>query len=226
MNPFFTGKVILGFLSISTLLVSGCDYPEFQFPGNISAPIGSTSNSSSQENDSVAASAEEVDPKITFAVINGLPVSRNLFSLYETQRKDKRPVSNRTNEQKELEDEFINMELLAQDAIKRGLDSNDEINSNILLQKKSILVTAIINELQNEDPVTNEHLKAEYQLRYKQAAPQEYSTRHILVEKKPKALEIIKLLDKGEDFSRLAMQNSIGPAASEGRRNTGIFSCC
>ena len=208
MRPFLTGKIILGFISISTMLVSSCDYPEFEIPTNISPPTSSTQETTT--------STEDANPKITFAIINGLPVSRNLFSLYESQRKNKRPVSNRANEQKELEDEFINMELLAQDAIKRGLDRNKEINSNILLQKNSILVAALINELQNEDPITSEQLKAEYQLRYQQAAPLEYSTRHILVEKEPKALEIIKQLDKREDFSRLATQNSIGPAANEG----------
>lgn len=213
MNLFFTKKAILGFVSISTLLISGCDYPDFQIPTNIPAPTSTTPGDTTQIN---TASAEDSDPKKTFAIINGLSVSKNLFSLYESQRRGKRPVSNRINEQKELEDEFINMELLAQDAIKRGLDKHDEINSNIMLQKKSILVTAIINELREQDPITEKRLQAEYDLKYRQNTPLEYSTRHILVDKKPKALEIIKQLDKGEDFSKLATQNSIGPAANEG----------
>lgn len=213
MKTTINKLAVLGCISFSTLLISSCDYPEFNIPANISSPTSTTPGDTTQEN---TTSAEDADPKKTFAIINGLPVSRNLFSLYESQRKGKRPVSNRINEQKELEDEFINMELLAQNAIKRGLDKYDDVNGNIMLQKKSILVTAIINDLREQEPITGEQLQAEYDLKYKQTIPQEYSTRHILVEKKSKALEIIKQLDKGEDFSKLATQNSIGPAANEG----------
>lgn len=186
MKTTINKLAVLGCISFSTLLISSCDYPEFNIPANISSPTSTTPGDTTQEN---TTSAEDADPKKTFAIINGLPVSRNLFSLYESQRKGKRPVSNRINEQKELEDEFINMELLAQNAIKRGLDKYDDVNGNIMLQKKSILVTAIINDLREQEPITGEQLQAEYDLKYKQTIPQEYSTRHILVEKNPRPLK-------------------------------------
>jgi peptidyl-prolyl cis-trans isomerase C len=196
---------------LGLMLIASCDYPEFDFTSKIDKPSETAEEGSTKE-----VAAENIDYKNTFAIINGMPVPRTLYSLYEIQRKNKRPISNKKNEQAELENEFINMELLAQDAIARSLDKNDEINNHIELQKKSILVTALVHSLKLENPVTDKQLNIEYNKKYKQTAPVEYSTRHILVQEENLANKITAELAKGANFAELAKQHSIGPAAKEG----------
>lgn len=64
--------------------------------------------------------------------------------------------------------------------------------------------------------VTEEQVKAAYEEKYAESDGKEYKARHILVETEDEARALIKELDGGADFAKLAQEKSTGPSGPNG----------
>ena len=103
-----------------------------------------------------------------------------------------------------IRDRLITLEIVAQEATRKGLAKSADTRSQIELANANILAQAYRVDYFKSHPVTDEALKAEFDKIKSQMSDKEYKARHILVEKEADAKEIIEKLKKGEKFEELA----------------------
>lgn len=115
-----------------------------------------------------------------------------------------------------LQDNAIELELAKQLGIEKDLDKTEEYEQISQYYKAITLYEMGINQYLEEN-LTEEKLKAYYDSRLGEfSAEEERKMRHILLETEEEAQKIIERLAAGEDFSKLAMEASIGPSGPNG----------
>lgn len=107
-----------------------------------------------------------------------------------------------------LKDTLINQEVVAQEAMKKGLQKNPEVAAQLDLQRQETLVNAYVQDYMKANPVSEDAIKKEYE-RIKPTIPaKEYKARHILVDKEEEAKDILAQIKKGGSFEKLAADKS------------------
>ncbi len=149
----------------------------------------------------------------TVATVNGktIPQARVDFFIKQlgTQGQADSPELRKT-----VREELINREIVAQEALKKGLDQKPEFNAQLDVARQNLLVGAYFQEFAQANPIKDEDLKAEYEkIKAQQAPGKEYLARHILVEKEAEAKAIIAQIKKGANFNELAIEKSIDPGS-------------
>jgi peptidyl-prolyl cis-trans isomerase C len=107
-----------------------------------------------------------------------------------------------------IKQELINREIVAQEAVKKGLDKRAEVVTQIDLQRQGVLINAYLQDYIKAHPVSDDDVKKEYERVKASAGGREYKVRHILVETEDEAKQIIAQLKKGASFEKLAGEKS------------------
>jgi len=107
-----------------------------------------------------------------------------------------------------IRQELINRELMAQEAVKKGLDKNPEAATRLEIARLNVLVQIYLQEIARTTPLTDDALKKEYERVKAQVGSKEFKARHILLEKEDEAKEIIAQIKKGASFEKLAVEKS------------------
>jgi peptidyl-prolyl cis-trans isomerase C len=115
-----------------------------------------------------------------------------------------------------VREELIARELFVQEAERRGLLRNAEVQRQVDTARQEILIRAMIRDYLKTSPITDADLKAEYDKVTKAQSDKEYRARHILVEKEETAKQIIADLKKGTKFEELAKQSKDTGSAANG----------
>jgi len=150
------------------------------------------------------------------AVVNGTPISRDVWELFVKTRTRGGSADDLTDEQKkETLDSLIEMYVAAQQAQKEGLATGEDGARVELMRQSALADLAGRKYLEGKDP-SPEELQAEYDKQINQMAATEYKARHILVDSEDTARELIDKLDGGASFEQLAMENSSDSSAQEG----------
>lgn len=104
--------------------------------------------------------------------------------------------------------ELIDQRLLAQEAVRRGLDLNPDARRRVEAAQERILGNILIENLVASE-VTDTAIDAMYaeQVRLQQL-DDEVRLRHILLETEEEAQQVFALLDGGRDFTELAFERS------------------
>lgn len=105
---------------------------------------------------------------------------------------------------KAVREELVRREILAQEAIKKGVDKKPEVQAQMAMAGQGVMIGAYLNDYVKTHPVTDEMIKAEYDSIRKALGEKEYKARHILVETEDEAKKIIEGLKKGDRFEDLA----------------------
>ncbi len=184
-------------LATACLALSACDQ----------APL-----SNQTDNQTSTPVAAATDTSEVIATVNGQPITRNLFDAYSQQRQQRRPGN---QEPQAVLDEIVNLELALQDGIKKGIDKQADIVTQIAQQRRAVIAGAAIKQQLEDNPITDEDLKKLYDEKTS-GAGQEYKARHILVEEEAQAKDMIAKLDGGADFTELAKEHSTGPSGKNG----------
>lgn len=95
-----------------------------------------------------------------------------------------------------LRENLITEEILAQEAIKKGLDRNPEVVTQIDLARQGILIRAYQADFMRNNPVSDSELRKEYESVKAQMGDKEYKARHILVETEQEAKDLLAALKK------------------------------
>lgn len=106
-----------------------------------------------------------------------------------------------------VKEELIRRELLAQEAAKKGLDKNSEVQAQMDMARQGVLIGAYLKDYVKNHPVSDAQIKKEYEDLKARLGNKEYKARHILVDKEEDAKAIIEKLKKGEKFEDLAKQS-------------------
>lgn len=116
-----------------------------------------------------------------------------------------------------VRDELIAREIFAQEAEKKGLARNPEVQRQLEQTRQDILIRAVIRDHLKNNPVTDAEVKAEYDTLNKGAGgDKEFRARHILVETEAEAKAIIEQLNKGVKFEELAKKSKDPGSAEKG----------
>ncbi len=107
-----------------------------------------------------------------------------------------------------IRDILINQELIAQDAVKKGLDKHPEVALQIEMSKQQVLINAYMQDYIKANPINDESMRKEYETAKSQAGDKEYKARHILVKSEDEAKQLIAQLKKGGSFDKLAAEKS------------------
>ena len=162
------------------------------------------------------AETPEVAADKPVAVVNGSPISRDVWNLYvKTRHAGKTPGDLTAEEQNEALEELIGMYAGSQEADKQKLGEG-EPRARLELVGKSAMAELLYKKFTEGAEPTEEELKAEYDARIAEAPKEEFHARHILVDDEAKAKELIAKLDGGASFEQLAKDNSKDSSAAEG----------
>ena len=162
----------------------------------------------------------------TTATVNGkaIPAARMEVMMAE-QRAQGAPESPQLREA--VREELIRREILAQEAGKRGLERQAEVQAQMDLARQAILIRAYLQDWVKSNPVSEADVRKQYDEIVAGMGGKEYNPRHILVEKEDDAKAIIAKLRGGASFESLARE-SLDPGSRDrggdlGWSNPGMF---
>ena len=121
-------------------------------------------------------------------------------------------------------DDMINLEVLAQEAKKKGLDKDPEVIQQTHLADQSVLVSAFVQDYAKNHTISDDQIKQEYEKLKVNLGSKEYKARHILVDTEDEAKAIIKQLGKKGKFDKIATEKSkdAGSAAHGGELDWAV----
>lgn len=153
-------------------------------------------------------SAASTAPAAPVAVVNGEAIPA-IFAELLAQTRQSRNMPAEAMTPAALRDGLVVSALLAQEAVKSGLDKTPEVSAILAFQKQESLRRFALEEYARTHPLSEEAMKAEYEKHKAQASDKEYSARHILVKDEKLALDLLAQLKKGKvKFEDLARKHS------------------
>ena len=110
---------------------------------------------------------------------------------------------------KRVVDALVTQEIIAQEAVRQGLDKDPLVGARLDAMRQQALFTALLTEYFTANPITDDLLRAEYE-RLKPLQPtREFNLRHIQVGTQEAATQVIAQLRKGVSFEKLAAEQSL-----------------
>lgn len=150
--------------------------------------------------------------------VNGMPVTEAQYELYVQQLIREKQIPRAEGNEISLLDSLIDEEILAQQAIGKGLDRRADVLNELQMQRRKILARAYRRFYRHENPLTETQLKMVYRDQRDILWPKQYKIREIVVEKEVQARDVIRKLGSAEGFSDLARRYSVAHS-----RNAGGF---
>lgn len=113
-----------------------------------------------------------------------------------------------------VREELIRREILTQEAVKKGLDKNPQLQQQMELARQAILIRAYLQDWLRTHPIQDADAKREYDAIKAQTGGKEYKARHVLLATEAEAKDVIAALNKGERIEDLA-KNSQDPGSKD-----------
>jgi peptidyl-prolyl cis-trans isomerase C len=146
------------------------------------------------------------------ATVNGSPITQgllnlNIRALVNQGQKDTPEL------RQAIKEDLINKELIAQEATKQGLANQIDFPDQITQLKQNLLLQAFVEEHFKKDPITDAKMREEYDRQRKLMGEgsngTQYRLSQILVSNETDALDLIRRIQKGELFGKLAQEYSV-----------------
>jgi peptidyl-prolyl cis-trans isomerase C len=149
------------------------------------------------------------------AIVNGVAIPQSRIEMdVKGAESQGRPDSPELR--KAIRDDLINREVIAQQALKEGLDKTPAVIDQMAIARQTVLVSAFIQDTLKKNPITDDQLKKEYENYKAQLGDKEYKASHILVKTEAEAKAIIAKLNKGAKFDKLAKESLDAGSAAHG----------
>lgn len=150
------------------------------------------------------------------ATVNGMEITEGDLAVAESELGQQFGKLQGDQKRAALLSAVMELRLLAAAAEEQNLGDSDEFERRMAFLRERALHSAFIQTVVDE-AISEEDMRALYEERIASAPTgEEVKTRHILVETKEEAEEIIARLDEGGDFEALAKEHSSDGAASKG----------
>jgi peptidyl-prolyl cis-trans isomerase C len=148
------------------------------------------------------------------ATVNGTPISREAYDDYLKGLLRGKPATDVTPDEKnQVLDQMINMQLIAAQAEKDGLDKDPDVATRIALLRTQILADAAAQKYVKANEPSDQELHAAYDTATDKT---EYHASHILVPTKEKAEQLIKKIKGGAKFEDVAKAESTDNSKANG----------
>jgi peptidyl-prolyl cis-trans isomerase C len=151
------------------------------------------------------------------ATIDGTPISRVEYDIYLKSLLRGRPATELTTEQKnQVLDELINMQLLASQGLKEGVDKDPDVSAQLAVVRMRVMADAESAKYLKDKEPTDAELHTEYDSAVSSMDKTEYHARHILVARKEAAEAAIKKIKGGAKFEDVAKAESTDGSKTNG----------
>jgi len=148
------------------------------------------------------------------AIVDGTPISREAYDDYLKSLLRGKPLTDVTADEKnQVLDQMINMQLIAAQAEKDGLEKDPEVATRIALLRTQILADAAAQKYVKANGPSDQELHAAYDAATDKT---EYHASHILVPTKEKADQLIKKIKGGAKFEDVAKAESTDNSKANG----------
>lgn len=151
-----------------------------------------------------------------FATVNGTPLTKGLLDL-NVKAALAQGQKDSPDLQKALKDELINRELLTQESIRQGLDKDIDFRDQIAQLKQTLMIQAFLENHFQKNPISDAKLREEFDRQRKLigegASANQYRLSQIIVSNETDAMDLIRRIQKGELFGKLAQDFSIDQAS-------------
>lgn len=151
------------------------------------------------------------------AMVNGEAVPA-MFGNFIRQNRIKRNMPPEALTDAAVKDGAITATLLAQEAVKKGLDKEPTVAAALEFQRMELLGRAALEDYLRAHPIQEDTIKAEYENAKAKAGETEYRARHILVNSEKEARTFITKLNASRKtkFEDLAKKYSKDTSAGNG----------
>src|SRR5258706_1192553 len=148
------------------------------------------------------------------AIVDGTPISRDAYDDYLKGLLHGKPVTDVTADEKnQVLDQMINMQVIATQADKDGLEKDPDVATRIALLRTQILADAAAQKYVKSNEPSDADLHAAYDAATDKT---EYHASHILVPTKEKAEQLIKKIKGGAKFEDVAKAESTDNSKANG----------
>ncbi|MDI6025740.1 peptidylprolyl isomerase [Corticibacterium sp. UT-5YL-CI-8] len=170
-----------------------------------------------------AAPAVAADPAKVIAVVDGQNITEADLSMAESDLSQQ--FARLAPEQRRAAalSSLIEIKLMAAKAKSEGLDKDEDFQRRMAFLNERALHGEFV-EKDVAGKITDEQIRARYDKEMADTPPaNEVHARHILVKTKEEADAIVKKLDAGEDFQKLANENTTDPSGKTSGGDLGYF---
>jgi peptidyl-prolyl cis-trans isomerase C len=151
------------------------------------------------------------------ATIDGAPISRVEYETYLKSLLRGRPATELTTDQRnQVLDELINMQLLASQGAKEGVDKDPDVAAQLQVVRMRVLADAESAKFLKDKEPTDAELHTEFDSAVAAMDKTEYHARHILVSSKEAAEAAIKKIKGGAKFEDVAKAESTDSSKANG----------
>ena len=148
------------------------------------------------------------------ATVNGQNVTESQLEIAAAQSKvDFKEIT--PAQKKLLTEALINRQLVLDEAIKAKYDKTPDIAARVKALTESYIAANYLATIAKEFNIDEQSIKAYYDKNVVGNTPREYKARHILVKTEDEAKALIKDLEGGADFSKLAKEKSTDTGSGE-----------
>ncbi len=146
---------------------------------------------------------------------DGTRIDAGVLNAYMETRLGKPSTEATPSELADMRDQLLDIYALTDTPRAKELAQTEKVKGQMELQRRGLLAQAVANDFLEQNPATEEEMRALYD-EQTGLAPQEFKARHILVETEEEATALIAELDGGADFVELAKEKSTGPSGPSG----------
>src|SRR6202790_3127418 len=148
------------------------------------------------------------------AIVDGTPISRDAYDDYLKGLLRGKPAADVTADEKnQVLDQMINMQLIAAQAEKDGLEKDADVVTRVALLRTQILPDAAAQKYLKSNEPSDQELHAAYDSATDKT---EYHASHILVPTKEKADQLIKKIKGGAKFEDVAKSDPTDNSKANG----------
>ena len=170
-----------------------------------------------------APAAPAPDPAKVVATINGEAITEVDLALAESDLDQQFAQLPPEQRRAAALSAVIEIRLLAARAREKGLDKDADFQRRAAFLQLRALHSEMVDK-EVADKVTDEEVRARYDKQISETPPvNELKARHILVKTKEEALEILKQLEGGADFQKLANEHTTDPSGKTSGGDLGYF---
>jgi peptidyl-prolyl cis-trans isomerase C len=178
------------------------------------AQAGANADSASA---SSSTSAIPTKPDFEFvASVNGAPITQGLLNL-TIRALISQGQADSPELRQAVKNDLINKELVAQEATRLGLANSIDFPDQIAQLRQNLLLQAFLENHFKKNPITDAQLREEYDRQRKLMGDTsnafQYRVSQIVVSTETDAMDLIRRLQKGDLFGRLAQEFSLDTAS-------------
>ena len=157
------------------------------------------------------------------ATVNGTAITRPEYDLFVKDLLQGKQQELTADQKNQVLDDLINMQLLADQAEKDGLQNDPDTVAQLHLLHEKVMADAEQQKFVKSFQPSDADLKTEYDTAVAAMDKTEYKARHILVASKEEGQQIIKKLKGGAKFEELAKTQSTDTGSKNNGGDLGWF---